>query len=53
MPKRDPAKLKVVKIKIPWVGEADWEVDPNERRAAWCLYVELVVCVRARARLTG
>ena len=42
MPKKDPAKLKSLRLKIPWVGEADWEADPTERRAAWCLYVELV-----------
>jgi hypothetical protein len=42
MPKRDPAKLTSVKIKIPWVGEAEWNADPKERNAAWALYVELV-----------
>ena len=42
MPKRDPAKLTSVKIKIPWVGEAEWKADPKERNAAWELYVELV-----------
>ena len=35
MPKRDPAKLTSVKIKIPWVGEAEWNADPKERNAAW------------------
>jgi hypothetical protein len=40
--KKNPAKLKTIKIKIPWVGEAEWEEDPTERGAAWCLYVELV-----------
>jgi len=43
--KKDPAKLTSVKIKIPWVGEAEWSADPTERRAAWSLYVELVTRV--------
>ncbi len=42
MPRKDPAKLTSVKIKIPWVGEAEWNADPKERQAAWALYVELV-----------
>ncbi|MGH9762903.1 MAG: hypothetical protein ACREDR_30505 [Blastocatellia bacterium] len=42
MPKKDRAKLISVKIKIPWVGEAEWNADPRERSAAWALYVELV-----------
>ena len=45
MPKRDPAKLTSVKIKIPWIGEAEWNADPKERTAAWSLYVELVTRV--------
>jgi hypothetical protein len=45
MPKKDPARLTKVKIKIPWVGEAEWTADPKERRAAWSLYVELVTRV--------
>ena len=45
MPKRDPAKLTSVKIKIPWVGEAEWNADPKERNAAWALYIELVTRV--------
>lgn len=42
MPKRDRAKLTSVKIKIPWIGEAEWDADPKERNAAWSLYIELV-----------
>jgi hypothetical protein len=42
MPKRDPARLTGVKIKIPWVGKAEWNADATERKAAWSLYVELV-----------
>lgn len=42
LPKRDKPKLTSVKIKIPWVGEAEWNPDPKERNAAWALYVELV-----------
>jgi hypothetical protein len=34
MAKKDPAKLTSVKIKIPWVGEAEWKADATERRAA-------------------
>jgi len=45
MPKKDPAKLTSVKIKIPWVGEAEWNADPKERSAAWSLYGELVTRV--------
>jgi hypothetical protein len=45
MRKKDPAKLTSVKIKIPWVGEAEWNADATERRAAWSLYVELVTRV--------
>ncbi len=45
MPKTDPARLTSVKIKIPWVGEAEWSADKTERRAAWSLYVELVTRV--------
>jgi hypothetical protein len=41
--KEDPAKLKKVKVSLPFgMGEAEWEEDPTERRAAWSLYVELV-----------
>jgi hypothetical protein len=42
VPKKDPAKLTGIKIKIPGLGEAEWNADPKERNAAWCLYVELV-----------
>ena len=42
MPKKNPAKLKKVTIKIPWVGELEFEDDPTQRMAAWSLYVELV-----------
>ena len=49
MPKKDPAKLTSVKIKIPWVGEAEWNADPKERNAAWALYVELVTRVAVQA----
>ena len=41
MPKNDPAMLKKVRVKLPWV-EGEWEADPTERRAAWSLYVELI-----------
>jgi hypothetical protein len=49
MPKRDRAKLTSVKIKIPWVGEAEWNADPKERNAAWSLYVELVTRIAVQA----
>lgn len=49
MPKKDPAKLASVKIKIPWVGEAEWKADPKERNAAWSLYVELVTRIAVQA----
>jgi hypothetical protein len=46
MPKRDPAQLKKVSLSLPFgIGKAEWESDPSERRAAWCLYVELVTRV--------
>ncbi len=45
MSKKIPAKLKTIKIKIPWVGEAELEYAPVERDAAWSLYVELVTRV--------
>jgi len=46
MPKDDPAKLTRVKVSLPFhLGEAEWEADPTERRAAWALYVELVTRV--------
>jgi hypothetical protein len=45
VPKRDPAKLTSVKIKVPWIGEAEWNADPTERKAAWALYVELITRV--------
>ena len=38
-----------VKVKIPWVGEAEWNADPKERNAAWALYVELVTRVAVQA----
>ncbi len=38
MPKKGPAKLTSVKIKIAtWVGVAEWKADATERRAAWSL----------------
>lgn len=49
MPRKDPAKLNSIKIKIPWVGEAEWNADPTERRAAWSLYVELVTRIAVQA----
>ena len=49
MPKKDPAKLTRVKIKIPWVGEAEWNADPKERNAAWSLYIELVTRIAVQA----
>jgi hypothetical protein len=52
MPKKDPAKLNSVKIKIPWVGEAEWKADATERRAAWSLYVELVTRVAVESLST-
>lgn len=43
MPKKDPAKLKAVKVSLPFgIGSAEWEADPTQRRAAWALYVELI-----------
>ena len=36
-------KLREVSLKLPFdLGEAKWEVDKAEARAAWKLYVELV-----------
>jgi hypothetical protein len=52
MPKKDPAKLTSVKIKIPWLGEAEWKADATERRAAWSLYVELVTRVAVESLST-
>jgi hypothetical protein len=52
MPRKDPAKLTSVKIKIPWVGEAEWKADATERRAAWSLYVELVTRVAVESLST-
>jgi hypothetical protein len=49
MPKRDPAHLTSIKIKIPWVGEAEWTENPKERNAAWSLYVELVTRIAIEA----
>jgi len=49
VPRKDPAKLTSVKIKIPWVGEAEWNADPKERNAAWSLYVELVTRISVQA----
>lgn len=46
MPRRDPAQLRKVSLSLPFgIGKAEWESDPSERRAAWCLYVELVTRV--------
>jgi len=42
-----------IKIKIPWVGEAEWMADPSERKAAWSLYVELVTRVAIQALPSG
>jgi hypothetical protein len=54
MPKRDPAKLKRVKVSLPFgIGEAEWEADPTERRAAWALYVELVTRISVQPLDTG
>ncbi len=49
MPKRDPAHLTSIKIKIPWVGEAEWTENPKQRNAAWSLYVELVTRIAIEA----
>lgn len=43
MPRNDPAKLNKVSVSLPFgIGQAEWESDPTERKAAWSLYVELV-----------
>ncbi len=40
------AKLRKVAVSLPWgIGQAEWEADESERRAAWSLYVELVTRV--------
>ena len=50
MPKSDPAKLVRVSVSLPFgMGKAEWESDPAERRAAWCLYVELITRVAVQA----
>lgn len=42
-------KFKDIKVslKIPSIGEiaGTWEVDKNERRAAWEMYIELITRV--------
>jgi len=46
MPRRDPAQRKKVSLSLPFgLGKAEWESNPSERRAAWCLYIELVTRV--------
>lgn len=43
MAKKNPAKLKKVKVSLPFgLGSAEWEEDASATRAAWALYVELV-----------
>lgn len=42
MPSKSVA-LKKVKVSLPFgIGSAEWESDITERKAAWCLYIELV-----------
>ena len=38
-----PVALKKISVSLPFsLGSAEWELDNTQRRAAWCLYVELV-----------
>jgi hypothetical protein len=53
MPKKDPAHLTSIKIKIPWVGEAEWTENPKERNAAWSLYIELVTRIATEPLPSG
>ena len=44
--KADRPILTKVSINLPFgIGGAEWEVDATQRRAAWALYVELVIRV--------
>jgi hypothetical protein len=46
MSKNNPAILRKVSVSLPFgIGSAEWETDETERKAAWCLYVELVTRV--------
>lgn len=50
----DPAVLKKVSVSLPFgIGSAEWEADPNGRRAAWSLYVELVTRVSVEPLESG
>lgn len=50
MPKQPPAKLKKVSVGLPFgMGQAEWEADDTQMRAAWNLYVELVTRVAVEA----
>jgi hypothetical protein len=56
MPRKDPARLKKVSVSLPFgIGSAEWDSDPTERRAAWCLYIELItrIAVQPLALETG
>jgi hypothetical protein len=50
MPKEPPARLKKVSVGLPFgMGQAEWQADDTEIRAAWNLYVELVTRVAVEA----
>ncbi|EAZ92732.1 hypothetical protein [Crocosphaera chwakensis] len=46
--KADRPILRKVSINLPFgIGGAEWEVDSTQRRAAWALYVEAVMPIKA------